>query len=29
MANDFLSKVAKDANKAIKANDSIPYRLKK
>lgn len=29
MANDFLSKVAKDANKAIKANDSSPYRLKK
>lgn len=29
MANDFLSKVAKDANKAIKANYSSPYRLKK
>lgn len=29
MTNDFLSKVAKDANKAIKANDSSPYRLKK
>ena len=29
MANDFLSKVAKDANKAIKATDSSPYRLKK
>lgn len=29
MANDFLSKVAKDANKAIKANDSSPYRLNK
>lgn len=32
MANDFLSKVAKDANKAnkaIKANNSSPYRLKK
>lgn len=29
MANDFLSKVAQDANKAIKATDSSPYRLKK
>lgn len=29
MANDFLNKVAKDANKAIKATDSSPYRLKK
>lgn len=29
MTNDFLNKVAKDADKAIKANDSSPYRLKK
>lgn len=27
MTNDFLNKVAKDADKAIKANDSSPYRL--
>ncbi|MBC6909807.1 hypothetical protein DT304_00460 [Lactobacillus reuteri] len=29
MTNDFLNKVAKDADKAIKANDPSPYRLKK